>query len=57
MMMFEEIGECHFPIYWIDKLVPINGFFCEILSEMEREVVEILEEFYITSTREMGEYD
>lgn len=57
MVVFEEIDEHHFSLHWMSNLMPINGFKCDLLREMEREVIEFLKAFYIMSAREVVEYD
>lgn len=53
MVMFEEIDENWFSLYWTNDHVPINSFNHDFLSETEMDVLEILEEFRIMSSREI----
>lgn len=45
------------PIAMDKQHVPTNGFSCEVMRVMKREVVEPLEDLCIMSAREVVEYD
>lgn len=52
MVMFHENEKCQFSFYWIKIYVAINGLNYEFLTESEKDILDILDEFHIMSSRD-----
>lgn len=46
-----------FPSYWRKNPLAINGFNFEFLTKTEKEVVNVLDDFNVMSTRKIVELD
>lgn len=57
MVIYGEEKNYSFPLYWMDDLVVINEFNSDYLAITKMEIIEILEDFFIMSSREMVEFN
>lgn len=57
MIIFEENEKNRFSFYKTEDLMAINGFNYKFLTETERHVLDILDEFCKMISREIVEFD
>lgn len=57
MVMYDKNGENWFIFYWMEDPNMINVFNWNLLAVTKKEVLDILEEFQMMSSREMVEFD
>ena len=57
MVMYDKNGENWFIFYWMEDPTMINVFNWNLLAVTKKEVLDILEEFQMMSSREMVEFD